>query len=99
MTGLNPSTTGLTSREALAKNEDVRRDANTFVLHMLLQRLESQQPGLLQGMIDGILGDRTAMPASSEPDSYAQRVGDEALRILNLANDQMKIPWQPLRKD
>jgi len=42
--------------EALAKSEDVRRDANTFILHFLLQRLESQQPGLMQGMIEGILG-------------------------------------------
>ena len=84
--------------DALAQKEDARRDAGIFILHMLLQRLEQQQPGLMQGMIDGILGDRAAMAATTESDGHPQRVGDEALCILRLANDQMKIPWEPLRK-
>ncbi len=77
---------------------DVRRDAGFFILHMLLQRLEAQQSGLMQGMIDGILGDRASLPASEAADGYPRRVGDEALRLLTLANDQMKIPWEPLSK-
>ena len=83
--------------DALAQNDDARRDAGILILHMLLQRLEQQQPGLMQGMIDGILGDRAAMPTTTESDGYPRRVGDEALRILRLANDQMKIPWEPLQ--
>jgi hypothetical protein len=84
--------------DALAHDDDARRDAGIFILHMLLQRLEQQQPGLMEGMIDGILRDRAAMPATIESDGYPRRVGDEALRILKLANDQMKIQWEPLRK-
>ncbi|MGK6306111.1 hypothetical protein [Variovorax sp. DT-64] len=84
--------------DALAQDDDARTDAGIFILHMLLQRLEQQQPGLMQEMIDGILGDRAAMPATTESDGYARRVADEALRVLTLANDQMKIPWEPLRK-
>lgn len=84
--------------DAPAQTDDARRDAEIFILHMLLQRLEQQQPGLMDGIIDGILGDRAAMPATDAPDGYPRRVGDEALRILRLANDQMKIPWEPLRK-
>lgn len=82
--------------EATAQNDDARRDAGIFILHMLLQRLERQQPGLMAGMIDGILNDRAAMPVTTELDSYPRRVGDEALRMLRLANDQLKIPWEPL---
>ncbi|MDM0078671.1 hypothetical protein QTH90_29985 [Variovorax sp. J2P1-59] len=85
--------------EAHAQNEDARRDAGIFILHMLLQRLEQQQPGLMQGMIDGMLADRSAMPQTNEPDSYPRRVGDEALQILRLANEQMNILWSPLRAD
>lgn len=84
--------------DAPAQTDDARRDAGLFVLHMLLQRLEQQQPGLMEGMIGGILCDRTAMPATDVPDGYPRLVGDEAMRILRLANDQMKIPWEPLRK-
>lgn len=84
--------------DAPAQTDDARRDAGLFILHMLLQRLEQQQPGLMDGMIDGILGDRAAMPATDEPNGYPRRIGDEALRILKLANDQLKIPWEPLRK-
>lgn len=84
--------------DAMAQNGDARRDAGVFILHILLQRLEQQQPGLMQGMIDGILNDRAALPATPDSDSYPRRVGDEALQILRLANDQMKIPWEPLPK-
>ncbi|MDP9899714.1 hypothetical protein [Variovorax ginsengisoli] len=84
--------------DAPAQTEDARRDAGLFILHMLLQRLEQQQPGLMDGMIDGILSDRAAMLATDEPNGYPRRIGDEALRILRLANDQLKIPWEPLRK-
>lgn len=52
----------------------------------------------MDGMIDGILGDRAAMPLTGEPDVYPRRVADEALRMLRLANEQLKIPWEPLRK-
>jgi hypothetical protein len=78
--------------DAMAQNGDARRDAGVFILHILLQRLEQQHPGLTQGMIDGILNDRAALPATS------QRVSDEALRILRLATDQMMIAWEPLPK-
>jgi hypothetical protein len=86
------------SMNAPAQTEDARRDAGIFILHMLLQRLEQQQPGLMEGMINGVLGDRAALPVTDELDGYPTRVGDEALRMLRLANDQMKIPWEPLRK-
>jgi hypothetical protein len=84
--------------DAMAQNGDARRDAGVFILHILLQRLEQQHPGLTQGMIDGILNDRAALPATSDSDSYPQRVSDEALRILRLATDQMMIAWEPLPK-
>lgn len=52
----------------------------------------------MDGMIEGILVDRAAMPVTEEADDYPRRVGDEALRMLRIANDQMKIPWERLRK-
>jgi len=84
--------------DASAQTEDARIDAGLLILHMLLQRLEQQQPGLMDGMLDGILSDRAAMAATNEPNGYSRRIEDEALRILRLANDQLKIPWEPLRK-
>lgn len=60
--------------------------------------LSNSNHRLMDGMIDGILSDRAAMPATDEPNGYPRRIEDEALRILRLANDQLKIPWEPLRK-
>jgi len=77
----------------------VRANACVYILHMLLQRMEQQQPGLLDNMIEGVVNDCAARPdgpASSEPPTG---IGAEALRILRLANDQLKIPWEPLRRD
>lgn len=74
---------------------DVRVHACVYILHMLLQRLERQQPGLLDDMIEGVVNDCAAQPQSEPPGG----IGQEALRILRLANDQLKIPWMPLKRD
>lgn len=56
-----------------------------YILHMLLQRMELQRPGMLQELAQGISADRTAASTANVDGIFA-----EALRIVNLAQGQMQ---------
>ncbi|WP_404993828.1 hypothetical protein [Cupriavidus pauculus] len=63
--------------------------ASVYILHMLLQRLESQQPGMLLEMAEGIVADQTAASAT-DGGKKLDPVFLEALRIVNLARAQLQ---------
>ena len=80
-------------------SNDPRIGACVYLLHGLLQRLEQQQPGLIAGMAEGVLHDRAAMnPEASASAAYGCEVADEALRMLRLMSEQLKLT-QPLAPD
>lgn len=79
-------------------SKDPRIGACVYLLHGLLQRLEQQRPGLIADMTEGVLHDRAAMnPEASASAAHGCEIADEALRMLRLMSDQMKIAWEPLR--
>lgn len=71
---------------------DPRIGACAYLLHILLQRLEQQQPGLLANMTEGIRQDRAAMnPQASATAAHGCEVADEALRMLQLMSAQLEL--------
>ncbi|ALD90665.1 hypothetical protein N6G02_22410 [Cupriavidus gilardii] len=75
----------------VAQHTDERRiGACVYLLHMLLQRAEQLQPGLLDALIRGVAADRDSAQAQGLTDLRDTGVFDEALRMLELANDQLK---------
>jgi hypothetical protein len=72
------------------QSNDPRIGACAYLIHVLLQRLERQQPGLIAGMTDGIRSDRAAMdPESFASAAHGCQVADEALRMLQLVSAQL----------
>ncbi|BDB24322.1 hypothetical protein Tamer19_16250 [Cupriavidus sp. TA19] len=69
--------------------QDPRLGACAYLLHLLLQRAEASQPGFLDDLIRGVAADRAGMPDVPEREQ-ALPVFDEALRMLEFANVQMK---------
>ena len=70
---------------------DPRIGACVYLLHGLLQRLEQQQPGLIENMTEGVLHDRAAMdPGASDTAAHGCKIADEALRMLQLMSAQLK---------
>ncbi|HWT71021.1 MAG TPA: hypothetical protein VN361_02430 [Oxalicibacterium sp.] len=76
-----------TNAEALPDN--AKADACAYLLHMLLQRLETGHPGLINDMLRGALADRNAYESKSTPNGNVVAVFDEAISLLELANVQM----------
>lgn len=73
-------------------SNDPRIGACVYLLHGLLQRLEMQQPGLLADMTEGALQDRAGMnPQSSPFAAHGCEIADEAVRMLRLMSDQLKL--------
>ncbi|MBU65207.1 MAG: hypothetical protein CL858_07105 [Cupriavidus sp.] len=73
----------------MSSAQDNQVGACVYILHMLLQRLESQQPGMLLEMAEGIGADQTAASAT-ERGKKLDPVFSEALRIVNLARAQLQ---------
>lgn len=67
--------------------KDPKADASLYLLTGLFQRLESERPGLIQEMIDGVQGDRAALPSGIEDSEHVQAIFDEALGFLKRANN------------
>jgi hypothetical protein len=65
--------------------EEVKASACSYVMLMLLQRLESSQKGLIDGMIAGALSDRSAVDESGSMTEPVQNVFAETLRLLRQA--------------
>lgn len=77
-------------------SNDPRIGACVYLLHGLLQRLEQQQPGLIAGMAEGVQHDRAAMnPEASASAAHGCEVADEALRMLRLMSEQLKLAQPP----
>lgn len=68
-------------------SQDHQVGACVYILHMLLQRLESERPGMLKDLATGIAADRAA---AGDTVSGKDGVFSEALRIVNLAHAQLR---------
>lgn len=80
----------------IPQHADERRiGACVYLLHMLLQRAEQQQPGLLDTLMRAVAADRDSAQAQGLPDPRITGVFDEALRMLELANDQLQSQARP----
>ena len=79
-------------------SKDPRIGACVYLLHGLLQRLDQQQPGLIADMTEGVARDRAAMnPDASASAAHGCEIADEALRMLRLMSEQLKLarPLEP----
>lgn len=63
--------------------------ACVYILHMLLQRLESERPGMLLDIAAGIAADQAAA-GTTESGKTVDGVFSEALRIVKLAHAQLQ---------
>lgn len=94
---ISPRHTSMTYEQKSGKLlSDPRTGACVYLLHILLQRLEQQQPGLLADMANGVAHDRAAMnPAGSDAEAHGCEIADEALRMLRLMSAQLKLVQPP----
>lgn len=70
-------------------SQDNQIGACVYILHMLLQRLESERPGMLKDLATGIATDRAAA-GDTASGKEVDGVFSEALRIVNLAHTQLR---------
>ena len=75
--------------------DEHRIGACAYLLYMLLQRAEQQQPGMLDALMRGVAADRDGAQAQGLADPRTAGVFDEALRMLELANGQLKAQARP----
>jgi hypothetical protein len=64
---------------------ETKAAACTYILHMLLQRLEAQQPGLVQNMLLGAKADLASFNGQENKHEPASKVFNEAISILEVA--------------
>jgi hypothetical protein len=69
------------SEQSTAKT---KADACIYILHMMLQRLEAQQPGLVQNMLLGAKADLASFNGQENKHEPALKVFNEAISILEL---------------
>jgi hypothetical protein len=65
--------------------EEVKANACSYVLLMLLQKLESSQKGFIDEMIAGAVADKSAIDDSGSMTEPVQKVFSETLRLLRQA--------------
>ena len=66
-------------------NKDPKVDAIRYILFGLIQRLEENQPGLLEDMIEGIKGDQQSSNPPEDKEEHINQVFTEALKTLEQA--------------
>ncbi len=59
-----------------------KAQACAYILHMLLQRLEAQQPGLVQDVLLGAKADLASVSDQENMPESVSKVFDEAISIL-----------------
>lgn len=66
--------------------------AGLYLLHGLIQRLESRQPGLAQDLLKGVKADHTAVEQSGQIDPLVNAIFVEATTVLTrvCAQNQMR---------
>lgn len=74
-------------------NQDLPRTAAavgacTYVLHMLLQRLETTHPGLVLDMLEGARADQAAVQAKGNLSEPLAQVFEQAIGMLELIDAQ-----------
>ncbi|CAG2134137.1 hypothetical protein LMG31506_01311 [Cupriavidus yeoncheonensis] len=70
--------------------DDPRLGACAYLIHMLLQRAEQCQPGLLDSLLGGVSADRDAVRAQGAAPAGVDAIFAETLRMLELASAQLK---------
>lgn len=77
-----------------ADAKQAKADACSYILHMLLQRLEKNQPGLVIDMLDGAKADRAALQAQGMMPYPVEQAFDQAIALLEqvLAQNEMNAP-------
>lgn len=78
---------------SLAMSQDIAQTAAavgacTYVLHMLLQRLETTHPGLVLDMLEGARLDQAAVQARGTMNDAVAQVFEQAIAMLALIDDQ-----------
>lgn len=66
--------------------ESAKADAALYLLTGLLQRLDTERPGMLQEMIEGVEGDRAALPENIENREHVEKIFEQALELLTRVN-------------
>jgi hypothetical protein len=68
-----------------------KAEACAYILHMLLQRLEAQQPGLVQNMLLGAKADLASFNGQENMPEPVSKVFNKAISILELIHSQNQI--------
>ncbi len=63
---------------------DAQAGACTYILHMLLQRLEITQPGIVEELLNGAKADQAAFNAQETKPENAVQIFKEAIAALEL---------------
>ena len=69
-------------------NTEAQAGASVYILHMLLQRLEVQHPGLVQDLLNGARADQAAFSIQDHKPEGVSQIFDQALAILELIQAQ-----------
>lgn len=67
---------------------DAKAGACGYILHMLLQRLEATQPGIVEELLKGAKADQAAFNAQSSPSEAGTKIFGEAIAALELIHAQ-----------
>ncbi len=70
------------------KLAEVKAQAISYLLLGLLQRLDREQPGLIDELLSGVKADRDAALAGRDVPKRVPAIFDEAIRYLERANNQ-----------
>jgi len=70
------------------KEPNVKAEACSYILVMLLQRLEVKHPELMEEMNSGVSADQSAIESTGQMNGHAQKVCEEAQRILAQAKSR-----------
>ena len=76
---------------------EAKANACAYILHMLLQRLEARQPGLVQDMLSGAKADQAVCTEQENKPEGALQVFDEAIAILERIHCQNQEADHPSR--
>jgi hypothetical protein len=68
-----------------------KAEACTYILHMMLQRLEAQQPGLVQNMLLGAKADIASLNGQENMPEHVSKVFNEAISTLELIQNSVRI--------
>lgn len=68
--------------------KSAKAGAALYLLTGLLQRLDAERPGMIREMIEGVEGDRAALPENIESREHVEKIFDEAVGLLIRANSE-----------